>query len=38
VAAAPFGARLTHRLPVAALRKMFAVFILALTLKLALSL
>jgi len=38
VAAAPFGARLTHRLPVAALRKTFAVFILALTLKLAVSL
>jgi uncharacterized membrane protein YfcA len=38
VIAAPFGARLTHRLPVATLKKVFAVFILALTLKLALAL
>jgi uncharacterized membrane protein YfcA len=38
VLAAPYGARLTHRLPVATLKKVFACFILALTVKLSLSL
>jgi len=38
VLAAPFGARLTHRLPVASLKKIFAVFILGLAVKLALAL
>ena len=38
VVAAPFGARLAHRLPVAVLRKVFAIVILGLTLKLALTL
>jgi len=35
---APWGARLAHRLPVGHLKKAFAVFLLALAVKLSLSL